>query len=81
MFSMNLSDKKESIECTTNFDLKRIEVRGNTVFSQEKIESLIAPFLNKNLSFEQLRQITEKITDLYINDGYLTSGAFFPERS
>lgn len=72
--------QKERTKSSTVFHINKIEVYGHTVFSQEKLESLTAPFIGKNLSFEQLRQITEKITDLYVSNGYLTSGAFFPEQ-
>ena len=68
------------IKDLTNFRLQEIEVYGYTVFSKQEIEKIIAPYLNKNLSFEQSREITQKITDLYTSNGYLTSGAFFPEQ-
>ena len=63
-----------------SFYLNSIEVLGNTIFSQPEIENIIAPFFNKKLSFDQIRRITQEITDLYTSNGYLTSGAFFPEQ-
>ena len=68
------------IEDSTNFRLEEIEVYGYTVFSKQEIEKIVAPYLNKDLSFEQSREITQKITYLYTSNGYLTSEAFFPEQ-
>jgi hemolysin activation/secretion protein len=73
-------NRKAQGEDSDSFYLKNIKVLGNTIFSQKEIENIIAPYLNKNLSFEQIRRITQKITDLYTSNGYLTSGAFFPEQ-
>jgi hemolysin activation/secretion protein len=73
-------DEKKQLERSTGFRIKKIKVDGYTVFSQKEIERVVAPYLGKNLSYQQLRQVTKKITDLYVNNGYLTSGAFFPEQ-
>ncbi len=60
--------------------LEKIQVRGNTVFDPLELEALMVPFLKKKLSYEQIGQIPQKITDLYRSNGYLTSGAFFPQQ-
>lgn len=73
-------NRNTQLENSDSFRLEKIEVSGHTVFSRKEIENIIAFYLEKNLSFEQLRQITQKITDLYTSKGYLTSGAFFPEQ-
>jgi len=64
----------------SKFFIDRIRVTGNTVFTKSEIDSLTVPFLKKNLSYEQLKQIAKMITDLYVEKGYVTSGAFFPEQ-
>ncbi|HEY9811026.1 MAG TPA: ShlB/FhaC/HecB family hemolysin secretion/activation protein [Halomicronema sp.] len=65
---------------TENITIKvqRIEILGNTIFSPAKIDQLIAPFENQTVSFEQLIALRTAITDLYIRNGYTTSGAFLP---
>ena len=60
--------------------IKQIEVEGYTAFDPEKIEALVRPYQGKELTFEQLKQLTGVITDLYTNQGYTTSGAFFPRQ-
>ncbi len=55
--------------------VKRFEVIGSTVFSPEEIDSVLAPFTNRSLSFAELLQARSAIIQLYIEQGYITSGA------
>ncbi|BDA76480.1 surface antigen (D15) (plasmid) [Calothrix sp. PCC 7716] len=58
------------------FEVKKIELIGNTVLRRE-INEIVSKYENqKKLSFEQLIQLRTEITQLYINNGYETSGAF-----
>jgi len=59
------------------FFVKEIQVEGNSVL-QDKIHELTKPFKNKKITFEQLLQLRSQITQLYVNNGYITSGAFIP---
>ena len=58
--------------------VKRFEVLGSTVFSREELAKVLAPFTNKPIAFAQLLQARTAISELYINNGYLTSGAYIP---
>ena len=60
--------------------VEKIRVQGYTIFSEKEIEKLIKPYHGKKLDFNQLRNITKAITDLYVSKGYITSGAFLPEQ-
>lgn len=60
--------------------IKEIRVLGNTVL-KDKINQLIQEYSNCNqqkcsVTFEDLIQLRSAITELYINNGYVTSGAF-----
>ncbi len=57
------------------FLVKTVEVLGNTVL-QEQITELIEEIENQEVTFEDLIELRSKITQLYINNGYVTSGAF-----
>jgi len=59
----------------------RFEITGNTVFSQEELDRVLAPFLNRPLSFTELFQARSAVTQLYINRGYITSGALIPPQT
>jgi hemolysin activation/secretion protein len=58
--------------------VQRIEVLGSTVFSTEELAKVVQPFENRDLTFEQLLEIRTAVTQLYIERGYTTSGAFLP---
>ena len=74
----------QNIVCAQNVNraitIDRIDVEGSTVVTPKTIEALISPYLGKKLTFEQLKQLTGLITDLYTERGYTTSGAFFPQQ-
>ncbi|MEH2411451.1 ShlB/FhaC/HecB family hemolysin secretion/activation protein [Nostoc sp.] len=63
------------------FTVKQFEVIGSTVFSSEKLNQVLAEFINKPITFAQLIEARSKITQLYINAGYVTSGAYIPEQT
>lgn len=57
------------------FLVKKVEVLGSTVLHKQ-IAALIKNFENHELTFEDLIRLRSAITQLYINRGYVTSGAF-----
>ena len=61
--------------------VKQFEFVGNTVFSTAELRSEIAKFTNKPVSFAQLVQAANQITQLYVSQGYITTGAYIPEQS
>lgn len=60
--------------------IKHIKIEGNTVFPKETIENLFLPYRNQEFDSEDLEQLTNVITNLYIGEGYISSGAFLPEQ-
>jgi hemolysin activation/secretion protein len=61
--------------------VKRFAILGNNVIPQAEIEKIVAPYLNRPLSFLELLAVPRKITQLYVDRGYLTSGAFIPPQT
>lgn len=61
--------------------VERFEVIGSTVFSPEELAKVTAPFTNRPLSFTELIQARSAVTQLYIDQGYVTSGAFIPPQT
>lgn len=59
------------------FEVDRIEVLGNTVLETE-IAELVRPLEGQQLSLNELLDLRTQITNLYIQNGYVTSGAFLP---
>lgn len=60
--------------------IKEIIFQGNTVFSDEELEKLIAPFIGKEIFFSDLLQLTNTVTNYYVDKGYINSGAYLPIR-
>jgi hemolysin activation/secretion protein len=58
--------------------VERFEVIGSTVFSPEELAAVTAPFSQRPIAFTELLQVQDAIAELYIQRGYITSGAFIP---
>lgn len=58
--------------------IKSFEFQGSTVFSNEELATVTAPFTNKPITFAQLLQVETAIAKLYTSKGYINSGAFIP---
>ena len=59
------------------FAVNRIEVLGSTVL-QAQIAALVALYENRDVAFSDLIDLRSAIAQLYIDNGYITSGAFLP---
>ncbi len=60
-----------------SFFVETIEVLGATVL-QEEIEAEVKALENQTVTLEQLLDLRTRITKLYNENGYITSGAFLP---
>jgi hemolysin activation/secretion protein len=56
----------------------RFEVVGSTIFSQAQFDELLRPYTNRPLTFAELLEARTAVTDFYVNQGYITSGAIVP---
>jgi len=54
---------------------------GSTVFSEEELNEATAEFLDKPITFSQLLQAANQVTELYLEKGYITSGAYIPSQA
>ncbi|MEH2250146.1 ShlB/FhaC/HecB family hemolysin secretion/activation protein [Nostoc sp.] len=59
----------------------RFEVVGSTVFSAKELAQATAEFTKRPISLTELFQARSKITDLYVKNGYITSGALIPPQT
>ncbi|MBD2353610.1 ShlB/FhaC/HecB family hemolysin secretion/activation protein [Tolypothrix sp. FACHB-123] len=69
----------------------KFEVVGSTVFSQEELDKILQEFINKPITFPQLLEAADKITELYTQGCqpenkntdlpcYVNSGAYIPAK-
>ncbi|WP_373529727.1 ShlB/FhaC/HecB family hemolysin secretion/activation protein [Nostoc sp.] len=61
--------------------VERFEVIGSTVFTLEELAQATAEFTKRPISLTEVYQARSKITDLYIKNGYITSGAYIPPQT
>lgn len=57
------------------FKVERFDFTGNTAFSTEKLRQVVAPYTNRPITFAELLQARSAVTQLYVDNGYITSGA------
>lgn len=58
--------------------VKQFKVIGNTVFNQADFDKVTAPYVNRPITIAELFQARSAVTQLYIDNGYITSGAYIP---
>jgi len=49
---------------------------GNQAISNQQLEKVVAPYVSRPISVAEFQQALEAINKLYVNAGYITSGAF-----
>ncbi len=75
-----LAPKSDAIPGLRVF-VREIRVTGSTVFTAEELEKVTAPYLNRELTSEDLEALRVALTLLYVNNGYVNSGAILPDQS
>ncbi len=60
---------------TAQINVQTIQVTGNTILSQSELSSIIKPVEGRKVSFQELTNLADAITQLYLNRGYITSRA------
>lgn len=59
----------------------RYDVVGSTVFSPERLTEVTAPYAGREITFAELLQARTAVTQLYVDAGYITSGAYIPPQT
>jgi hemolysin activation/secretion protein len=63
------------------FVLRDVKIEGNTVLDEQAIHNVVAPYLGKPVSIADLEEIRRQFTLLYINRGFINSGATIPDQN
>ncbi|RUS99204.1 hypothetical protein DSM106972_079060 [Dulcicalothrix desertica PCC 7102] len=68
---------------TGRITIERFDFDGSNIFSNQRLRQEIQEFTNTKqpITFTQLLQAASKITNLYIKEGYVTSGGYIPEQT
>ncbi|NEQ48387.1 MAG: ShlB/FhaC/HecB family hemolysin secretion/activation protein [Leptolyngbya sp. SIOISBB] len=65
----------------TTFTVERFEVVGSTVFSEAQLAEITAPFTDRPITFADVLEVQSAITQRYVDEGYVTSGAVVPPQT
>ena len=61
--------------------VREIRITGSTVFSAEELAKIAAPYLNREVSSEDLEALRVALTLHYVNNGYVNSGVILPDQT
>ncbi|ELR97429.1 ShlB/FhaC/HecB family hemolysin secretion/activation protein [Gloeocapsa sp. PCC 73106] len=68
-------------EIPTKIIIRQFVVVGSTVFTPRELAEVLEKYTNRPIAFAELLEAQTAVTQLYLNRGYLTSGAFIPPQS
>ena len=60
--------------------VKQVIVEGSTVFPAEQLDEVITPYQERRLTIADIQELKDKLTLLYISEGYLNSGVIIPQQ-
>jgi len=61
-------------------NVREIRITGSTVFTTDEIARITAPFTGREVTSENLEELRKALTLLYIQNGYVNSGAVIPDQ-
>lgn len=61
-------------------DVKGFRFKGNSVFRKSKLQETVARFVNHKVTGAELEQARQELTLLYVNAGYINSGAILEDQ-
>ena len=59
-------------------NVKQFSVEGSTVFNNAQLTQAVAPFIGSGRPLSDLQAAADAVTQLYLNEGYITSEAILP---
>jgi hemolysin activation/secretion protein len=60
--------------------LRGVRFEGNTVVGTEELVAIAADFVGRLVSAEDLQELRYRLTEAYVNKGYINSGAVLPDQ-
>lgn len=60
--------------------IKQFEFNGNTIYTDQQLEATVSHYKNRKISNLDLEELRLAITNQYINNGYINSGATIPDQ-
>ncbi|MFK8186725.1 MAG: ShlB/FhaC/HecB family hemolysin secretion/activation protein [Phormidesmis sp.] len=63
------------------FVVNGIQLEGSTRYTNEDFAELFAQYIDRPVTFNELLQLRSAVTQRYVEDGFITSGAFIPPQT
>lgn len=67
-----------ALEVPGTIVVTRFIFAGNTAFSDQVLQAAVADYIGRPITFNQLLEARTAVTQLYVDAGYINSGAFIP---
>ncbi len=64
-----------------SLQVNKIQVIGSTIFDQDELNPITQKFEGRVVTLEELRNVADAITQLYLNQGYITSRAILVDQA
>ena len=61
--------------------VREFQFEGQTIFSLQELQAVAEPYTNREVTTEDLERLRTALTLLYIQRGYVTSGAIIPDQA
>ncbi|NOS82356.1 MAG: ShlB/FhaC/HecB family hemolysin secretion/activation protein [Nitrospira sp.] len=66
---------------TVKVYVREIRVQGSTVFTEQELAQVTGPYINREVTSEDIESLRVALTLLYVNHGYSTSGTLVPDQA
>ncbi len=73
--------KPHSTNTGLKVTIKRVVFSGHSVFDEDVLQNLAKPFLNHTIDVGDLEELRYQITQQYVKNGYVNSGAIIPTQT
>jgi hemolysin activation/secretion protein len=60
--------------------VRSFRILGNTVLDPEELKAVAAPYVGREVSSEELQELRRKLTQFYVDAGYISSGVIIPDQ-
>jgi hemolysin activation/secretion protein len=70
-----------AVSAGVRFPLRDVRVIGSTVLTDADIEGIKRPFIGMQVGANELEEIRRRLTEAYVQRGYITSGAVLPDQA
>ncbi len=71
---------KPQLRGISHFILRAVHTVGNTVLDDASVHAIVAPYIGKSVTLDDLEEIRQQFTHLYIDRGFVNSGAVIPDQ-